>query len=72
MLISDISYLETVSEKNIEGGNGAGASFRSRKTLDITGEALARGFSKETLDLNAETGSKSIEYTSVTRATAKV
>lgn len=66
MLISDISYLENVSEKNIEGGNGA--FFYSSKHLDISGEALARGFSRETLDLSAETGSKSIEYTSVTRA----
>lgn len=60
MLISDISYIENVSEKNIEGGNGA--FFLSSKFLSIFGEARASGASGETLTLGAATGNKTISY----------
>ncbi|GCA79955.1 hypothetical protein [Microcystis aeruginosa] len=75
MLISDISYIENVSDKNIEGSGRpfpAGAFFDSRKSLDIFGQAFADGYSKEILDLSAVTGYKSVEYKSITEATAKV
>lgn len=70
MLISDISYIENVSEKNIEGGNGA--LFDSNKFLNVFGEARAVGGSIENLDLQARTGSKSISYRSITGAVGLV
>ncbi|CAO4996943.1 hypothetical protein MICAER10613_000140 [Microcystis aeruginosa] len=70
MLISDISYLENVSEKNIEGSGSA--VFTSGKLLTILAQADAIGVSEEGLFLNAQTGNKTIIYGSTTTAVGLV
>lgn len=66
MLISDISYLETVSDKNIEGSGSA--SFFSDKILSVLAQSAANASSLEFLSLVAETGIKAVTYSSVTTA----
>jgi hypothetical protein len=66
MLISDISYLEVISEENIEGSGRA--NFRSSKTLDIVAQSDADASSDEELVLTAETGFKAVFYSSSTTA----
>jgi hypothetical protein len=66
MLISDISYLDIISEENIEGSGRA--SFRSSKLLDILAQSDADASSDEDLLLIAETGFKGIVYSSSTTA----
>jgi hypothetical protein len=70
MLISDISYIETVSEENIEGSGSA--TFFGSKSLAILAQAVALGESFESLSLVAETGVKAIGYSSTTVATGLV
>jgi hypothetical protein len=66
MLISDISYIENISEENIEGSGRA--AFTSSKLLDILAQSDAEASSTETLLLIAETGIKAIAYSSATTA----
>jgi hypothetical protein len=66
MLISDISYLETVSDKNIEGSGSA--SFVSEKFLSVLAQSAANAISIEALSLVAETGIKAVTYNSFTTA----
>lgn len=70
MLISDISYLENVSEKNIEGSGSA--SFLGNKSLSILAQAVANGTSQESLGIIAETGIKLVSYGSTTTAVGLV
>ena len=66
MLISDISYIENVSDKNIEGSGSA--FFVASKSLSILAQAVANGVSQESLSLIAETGIKLVSYGSTTTA----